>query len=156
MANLSINEMEKYAQKFLSKNFNLELTVPISLNNRLTRSLGRFIYKRSQLKNIKEPLGIEISSKFLKYNSNEDVLDTLKHELIHYALFMLDEPFLDHDKKFIETCKKLGVGLTGSKTLKSPKHEYKCPHGCLVTRHRRFNINRYVCKAHKASFELIK
>ena len=46
----------------------------VSLNNRLTRALGRCVYSRNE---------IELQRRYVQENSVEIVLDTIRHEIAH-------------------------------------------------------------------------
>lgn len=150
---LTVSQMEEFANTFLKENFNLSLKIPISVNNRLTRSLGRLLISKGYYSDY--AVRIEISGRFLKYNSKEDILDTIKHECVHYALFILKKPYTDDSYEFISTCKRLGVGLSGSKKLKAPGYTYACSQGCKFSSQRRKNLDYIICKKHNLQFTQI-
>lgn len=147
-----INDMRIKATKFLEENFDMTLDIPITLNGRLKRSLGRFrlhIHGRS--------IGIEMS-KILVVQSiledNEQDLDgTLYHELVHYALFEKGLPYRDVDREFINTCNNLDVPLTRTIRIQKKVHVYKCEQGHTVSSNNKFNENSYVCAKCKSKLE---
>lgn len=99
--------LNRTANDFLVENYNLKLRIPILINNRLKATLGRFCYNKKG-----EALSIELSSDLIKYGHPYHKLDTLKHELIHYALFEKGIPNSDNDIEFISELKRLKVGAT--------------------------------------------
>jgi len=109
---MTIEELTEYAKKFLADKYGFKLAIPIERNNRLTRTLGQYISDRRG-----QPLGIELSGRLLDYGSKWVILDTLKHELIHYAVHCLGENFDDGAEYFENELHKHGVGSTGSKLV---------------------------------------
>jgi hypothetical protein len=96
------------ARKFLKETYGLELNIPININSRLSRALGRFRhYPRTG-----QPLDIEISRSVIENHGEEATIDVLKHELVHYALFTLNKPFADGHPVFENELKRLGVSRT--------------------------------------------
>lgn len=119
---MMINE-SKY---FLKKNFNLELNVPIMINPRLTSTYGRFIWYGSKRNNrpkyLIEKDVIEIQKNFILVamiaGELEAVMEVLRHELVHYALFTLGRDYRDGDSDFEKTLAELNVG-SSARTHKS-------------------------------------
>lgn len=139
-----INDLTTKAQIFLEDNFGLDLEIPIKLNGRLKRSMGRFRFYRN-----KGSFDIEIS-KVLVIQSilegHERSLDgVLYHELIHYALFEQGLPNGDFDLPFINACNSLNVPLTGTVRIKKKVHVYSCDGGHSNISNNRFNENDYIC-----------
>lgn len=123
---MNLTQLTKYSNKFLKDNFDLELTIPIEANGRLTRSMGRLAIVRNMNTNERKALRIELSKRLLTYGTEEEILDVLSHELVHYALLKLGKPFMDGQACFENTLKKLGVSATETISLKQPHHAYKC------------------------------
>lgn len=119
-----ITELEKHANEFLKKEFNLTLEIPIEINGRLKRAAGRYRCKINQITGEITPEKIQIARFTIEDNKTEDVIDTLKHELVHYALSVKGEKFHDKDLNFINTCNRLGIGLTHN--YKSKYKIFKC------------------------------
>ena len=118
------------ARNFLQKEFGLELTVPVKVSGRMKDLLGVFYYERDNDNGSNNPLSIKIAEGLIKEEGREhDVIDTLKHECIHYALCVLGKPFSDGDKEFINTCNRLGVGLTRTTKGFADQHMWDCKHG---------------------------
>jgi SprT-like protein len=105
---LTIEELTRHAKEFLRKNYDMDLTVPIVINPRLKRAMGRFVYHQSS----NEPVAIQIAGYVIKYGDKSVILDTLYHELIHYVLFMQGKPFDDGTKCFESELRRLGVSST--------------------------------------------
>lgn len=121
---ITLDYLSDYADKFLQKNYNIQLEIPIERNNRLKRALG--VYKHS--KNNDLPLKIELAGFLLEYGSESTILGILKHELIHYALHVCNKPFKDGHPYFENELKKHNVPSTNE--LKVGKYyKLKC-NGC--------------------------
>ena len=119
---MDLEYLKKYAESFLRKNYNLSLEIPLLINNRLRSTLGSFNrnYKGDKA------CEIELSGQLVKYATKDVILDTLKHELIHYALFVLNKPFHDGDEYFENELKRLEV--SGTETCYVGIHTvYNCP-----------------------------
>lgn len=136
--------LTEIARSWLKETYGLELKIPVEINTRISRALGRFIY----LKKSKEPLRIEIGSKTLQYYTKEEVLDTLYHELVHYACFILGKPHSDGDWYFEAELKRLGIGSTGTTQHKGVVNIYSC-NSCgkkIQTRRKLRKLGRYSSK----------
>lgn len=119
--------LTKVAKHFLQKEFGLELTVPVQISGRMKSSLGLFYFER---KPTNRPVSIKIAKGLVLEEGREfDVIDTLRHECIHYALFVQGLPFDDDDKEFVDTCNRLGVSLTRTTKGFADQHMWDCKHG---------------------------
>lgn len=117
-------ELETMCKDFLKKAYGLELTVPVKINNRLSRSLGRFVYNaREEL-----PVSIEFAGFYLENGTEEQIISTIKHECIHYALFVLGKPHRDGNPYFENELRKHGSCSTNTQRVK-----------------RTFMVNVYTC-----------
>lgn len=109
-------QLAVYAQGFLNTNFNLDLEIPIEINGRLTKTGGYFQHARGK----KMPLKISISERFMvlalvdKEEGMHAILDIVKHELVHYALYMLDKNYKDGQDDFENTLALLDIGASGA------------------------------------------
>lgn len=113
-----VKDLEKYAQVFLEKNFNMKLEIPIEICGRLTSSGGSFhLFDR---KDRRESVKIKMSEKFialalLDEDGIEAIIDILGHELVHYALFEKGSTeYSDGQKEFEETLARLNIGASGA------------------------------------------
>lgn len=116
---ISLIDLTLYASDFLRKNYNTDLTIPIKCNNRLSRSMGRYIYSYNQ------PKRIEIAGHVFDYATNIIILKVLRHELIHYALHKQGLPFDDGDYLFEKELIKHNAPRTESFSV-GKKYLYKC------------------------------
>lgn len=119
---VTVEEMTVEAEQFLKEAYNLTLDIPIKRNNRLKATLGWFSFNKKH-----GALDIEISGKFMDYGSRSDVIDCLRHELVHYALYTLGKPYNDGDAYFEEELRKHGISSSGSGPyLFGPVVRYDC------------------------------
>lgn len=134
---IRISELNEYAKGYVKEHFDLELRVSITINPRLTRTLGRYASRGSQ------PVSLELSKQLLDNHSKAEVYDVLNHELVHYSLHMLGLPYDDRDRTFIDACNRLGVSLTG--TIKTQTLRlYQCD--CMVHKsYKRVMVSRARC-----------
>ena len=106
--------LENEAKYFLAKHFNMELEIPIEINARLIRTMGFFEHSTSS----KRPIKISISKRMIVcaivMGEMDVVLDTLRHELVHYALYMDDKAYRDGQLDFETKIMELGVGSSGA------------------------------------------
>lgn len=98
-------DLTEYAEKFLMENYGLELTHPIIINGRLTSAYGRVMFTHGY----KDVTSIDIAKRLMVFAHQGVILDTLKHELIHYALWKLEKPFDDNDQCFKDELVKHGA-----------------------------------------------
>lgn len=111
-------QLEAYAKKFLEKNYNTYLTIPIKISGRLTSTGGHFKGRISG--GVREPMDIQLSERFIAsalhdgQDGLEAILDTLKHELVHYVLFKQGKDFSDGDYEFESELARLDIGASGS------------------------------------------
>ena len=110
-------EMKEYAKIFLRQNFNMNLRIPIKIDGRLTRAGGSFHFFSG--KNKRADM-IKMSERFIacafhdKEDGVEAILDVLRHELVHYALFEQGKNFSDGDEDFENALKELEIGSSGA------------------------------------------
>lgn len=115
-------DLEAYSNEFLEKNYNTSLTVPIKISGRLTSTGGYFKGRISG--GVREPMEIQISERFIAsalhdgQEGLEAILDTLKHELVHYVLFKTGKEFNDGDDEFENELARLDIGASGATNKK--------------------------------------
>lgn len=114
-------ELYSIAREFLDKEFDMKLEIPIFISNRMKTVFGYFQYK-----NKTTPWKIQISQEFIDTHPREHVIDVLKHELVHYALFVQGKPHKDGQRYFEDTLKRLGVCATHTYKTLGKFHEYRC------------------------------
>lgn len=113
------NELSKkltiYANNFLQTNFNIELYAKIYFNNSLKQIKGRTILNpNKEGYNEIELSGELLNLSLLDPKKYDYLYDVLNHELIHYALYILNKHFSDGEDDFENTLHKLNVGSSGS------------------------------------------
>lgn len=112
-----LNEAKAFANQFLMENFNMQLSIPIKVNGRLTSTMGRYLSSRSYLYGV-TPKSIELSKRYLLaaliVDDLEEIYDTLKHELVHYALSVQGKNFSDGDYDFEHKLYELNISASGS------------------------------------------
>lgn len=89
------------------KYWDIEINIPIEINNKLKKTLGRYIYERS--KGLIIPIGIELSGEMIKNAEKEIIVHILKHEVCHYVLSMKTKKFLDGDEEFESELQRIGA-----------------------------------------------
>lgn len=106
MCQITMSELENYANEFLNKNYNMSLNVPLVVNGRLKKTYGRFRYTINRVTGATKEVSVELNKTFIIHNSKEAVFNVLRHELIHFALFKLNKPFDDGQSYFENELKK--------------------------------------------------
>jgi len=87
--------------------------IPIIYNNRLTRPNGKFFRKIRIRDNKVLVCNIQIATMTKKLGVKE-IIRTLKHEMIHYYLYSLnDKKYSYHNDRFKFICDKIGAGYYG-------------------------------------------
>jgi len=139
-----LSTLTAYSEDFLKKNYGLDLPVPILINNRLRRSLGRCSIKRSMGQFI--PHGIDLAGRLLQYYEIHEVYDVLRHELIHLAGVMLNKPYRDGESWFESELRKHNSASTKTIKRKGEIHVYGCD--SCSTEHKRttkIDVTKYRC-----------
>lgn len=116
-------ELVSVANEFL-KNYDMKLDIPIEFNSRLSRSLGRYVYRVISRKEV--PMKIEISVKLMTKYPKDVIMDVLKHELVYYALSAKGLPSKDGDPYFENELKKYGISPTNVISYIGSLHVYVC------------------------------
>lgn len=111
---LTLTQLTLIAGDFLLKEYGLALTIPIQRNNRLKRALGAFVYNKDRDTGECTPLYIELAGDLFVYADESVLIDTLKHECVHYAFFTLGRPHRDGQPEFESELKRLGIGATNA------------------------------------------
>ena len=94
-----------------------------------------------------------MNGKFVRHNKRDEILMTLKHELVHYAMFILGKPYRDGDYAFEKELKRLNLTsnhhMNVERNIVTPRHRYECVEcGQKIARNRRINVSykQYVCE----------
>lgn len=104
--------LEMKAKQFAQEYWGLDYNLPITINGRLTRALGRYRWRKNSGGGFGHGLKIEIS-KDLATKYKEEYLDSvLKHELTHWALSIQGRPFKDGHPVFEAELRRVGAHST--------------------------------------------
>lgn len=134
-----VKKLTVFAEEFLLRNYQLTLTIPIEINGRLKRRMGRFHYTRDG-----KPLKIDLSKNLVEYNEFNIVKNVLVHELIHYALFVQNKPYTDGHPVFEQELKQHASSSTGTIKMAQNHYIYHC--GCQETHRLQIKTgNKYLC-----------
>lgn len=122
---MDIQQAEKRTRELAEELFGMSFSSPVLENSRLTRTLGRYKFRRMSKKHIL-PLKIEYSSRLLNNYNDETIESVIKHELTHWALSVKGLPFDDGDPEFESELRRVGAHSTGVITLSGTIHTAKC------------------------------
>lgn len=117
--------------KKLAQELGEVFNVPVAINGRLTKTLGRVKYS---IRNDKIfPYIIEISKQLLENATRESIDEVLIHEFCHWYLAETTHENHGHDKVFKELCQRLGGGSGKTHadhieylTEASARYKYQC------------------------------
>lgn len=141
--------LQALANKLSLHFWNESISVPVVWNGRLTRSMGRFVY-RVQGKH-REPVKIEMSKYAAQFINREIFIAVLLHEMCHYHLFVQGKSFLDHHPVFEQELRRVGAISTNTVRLPSKIYKLVCKKCQRELGHmKRFNPDRYIspcCKS---------
>lgn len=83
------------------------IKVPVTVNSRLTATLGRVKYMGLGNKTYIAK-SIEFSKELLETGTDNDVMNVIKHEYVHYFLVETTNVNHGHDHVFKDKCKAIG------------------------------------------------
>jgi len=98
----------------ICKNANVECSIPITLNTRLSRTLGRVFCEYKHGKYI--ATSAEFSSHFLETSTDESIYSVIQHEACHYIATTRSGNHHGHDSYFKAICKEIGCTNDGTQT----------------------------------------
>ena len=107
----TIDRIKRELQKLCAAD-HIILDVPVSINGRLTRAMGRVCYE--VISDIYVPKRIEFSRNLIENASDEDIIQVIKHEYVHYFL-ITEDPTVNHHHDAVFKCKCAEVGCTHDK-----------------------------------------
>lgn len=147
---ITVSEMTEIAKEFLKDTYDMELAIPIEINTRIKKTLGRFRHYRGTAR---RSVKIEIGKELILHHPQEVVIDVLKHELVHYALYEQSRAHRDGDYDFENELKKHGISRTHTFKSKGERHSYKCSkcNQTVAITTRRINTNNKIsgcCRNH--------
>lgn len=95
------------AEDLIKQYWSLNLHIPVQVNGRLSKTLGTYEFKIKNGKVI--PLRIQLSKELVQYGSRHFIYFILKHELCHFVLSHLGQPFKDKEDVFETELKRIGA-----------------------------------------------
>jgi len=135
-------KLQAIAEKLSQHFWGQPIGIPVEWNGRLTRSMGRFVYRVKGKQ--REPLKIEMSKHAAQFIDREIFIAVLLHELCHFHLFCKGQPYHDHHPHFEREL--LRVGAISTNTVRLPEkvfqlHCTKCGQNLGMVK--RMNPDRY-------------
>ena len=112
-------ELNDFARQYARKFWNREFDIKVELVNRAWRrraaayivySNGRKLIRMSKVNN--------------RMMSNEEVLGTLKHELVHWHLHTTGKNFSDDSEEFVAECIRIGAPISRAKNAQEAYGDY--------------------------------
>jgi predicted SprT family Zn-dependent metalloprotease len=85
----------------------VEFNSPVGINGRLTRTLGRCIYKK--VDSVWQPTRIEISRQLLETSPDNCIEEVIAHECAHYVVCAITHEMHGHDATFRFYCHEIGT-----------------------------------------------
>lgn len=153
-AKISVDQLTVIAKEFLESAYGLELNIPISYNGRLTSALGRFL-EDDEFPH--EPLAIELSKNLGQYHPEHEIIEVLKHELVHYALHILKKPYADGEEYFEKELERFGISSSELIAYKGMVHIYECAecHAPILSERKLSKFVSECCKGDLVFFETV-
>lgn len=108
--------IKKYIAEFLEKEYGLELSIPVKLNGRLKRALGRFITIRKN--GVRVAHELDFAKDLVNNGTIQQIKDVARHEAIHYAMFKLGRPYEDGQEEFEAELRKHNASSTNTLRVK--------------------------------------
>lgn len=128
----TVEKLTAECQK-LSDQFNDRFDIPVTINSRLTTTLGRCRSMRQY--SDWAPIELQFSKKMLESSSEEKVLSVIQHEWAHYYVVKTTRENHGHDYVFKDICARIGCqnnqrvfkGVDLKETETKFKYEVWCP-----------------------------
>jgi len=168
---LSLAEVKKHVvAAFAEAGYNFyDYNIEVSINSRLTTTLGRCSYRK--VNGIPKPYLIEISRQLLETSTDKSVIDVIYHEAAHALTAIETQEVHHHDKVFKAMCARIGTTNDGckAKDLEHTVDESKiykyfviCEHcGQVVGKYQRAgkvikNLSFYHCLDCKGNLKVVQ
>lgn len=121
----ALKQMKNAAEIFLNKEYRLPLAIPLVINGRTRATFGQFKLLKKGTQQVPKELAISEQLLALARFDEEKpakqiIMDVLRHELIHYALFTENKPYRDGEPFFEAELARLGISSSGA-TARSKK-----------------------------------
>ena len=105
---MTLNEIKVELNR-LSESLGDTFDIEVSVNGRLTRTLGRVTMVGSKARGY-EPTKMEFSKELLETATDESILEVCRHEFAHYYITKTTRENHGHDAQFKALCQRLGGG----------------------------------------------
>lgn len=150
----TVNGMMKYASDFLKETYDIHLDIPIVINGRLSRTMGAMVEVYNALTQEYEPQYIEMAKRLIEFGHIDSIENTLRHELIHYALRRLGKPYNDGDLYFENELEKYAPRDL-EKTFVGKRYKCQCSKCKKTFLDKTKNQKKYITKCCKAEINVI-
>ena len=100
----SVEDIKKELNK-LSAIVDDEFNIPVGINGRLTRTLGRVHIERSD--GVWYPVRMEFSRQFLESSTDASIISVIQHEWCHYYVAKSTGESHGHDNVFKNMCARV-------------------------------------------------
>lgn len=117
--------------------------VPVEIDGRMKRTLGYFSFEIDKKAKTVTPSKFKFAKILFEYYSDEDIIDTIKHEVVHYIVTLRYQKDMQHNEVYKQFCRALGVKYDiyfKGKPIKpikkeKPRYKVKCGKcGAVATR----------------------
>lgn len=109
----SVEDIKKELNK-LSVIVDDEFNIPVGINGRLTRTLGRVHIERRD--GVWYPVRMEFSRQFLESSTDASIISVIQHEWCHYYVAKSTGESHGHDSVFKNMCARVGCTNDGTET----------------------------------------
>lgn len=110
----------KMAEYYVRKYWGVELTCPIEFVNRDWKSMSAYFQSNKKTRECKIVMSHIVNAR----RPVEDILATLKHELVHWYLWIIGKPHRDDDEEFIRECLRIGASISKTKKAQDAYRKY--------------------------------
>ena len=136
-----------FAYSFLLDNYGIEGTPKVFISNSLEDCLARIEPYKDEEGN--DSTRILVSRRLIAYYDFDEVVNVVKHELVHYALAYQGKNFRDGEDDFENELERLGLPTGGDMNLRGKVYIYSCNYQHNeVELHRtkkRTNVDQRIC-----------
>lgn len=109
---ITIEEITKICENICA-DAGYDFTIPVKINKRLTKTLGRVHWIRKPDGNVYSTL-MEFSNLFLETSTEHSILEVIKHECAHYLVIAETYESHGHDQVFKEMCARINCTNDGT------------------------------------------
>jgi predicted SprT family Zn-dependent metalloprotease len=147
----TVERITEVCKRYAAK-VNDDFTIPVSINSRLTKTLGRVnIYRNGYGECILDSM--EFSKSFLETSTDEDIEAVIGHEVAHYLVTKITHIDHQHDEYFVNMCLRIGCN-NYTRSIKVErivpeealyKYTIYCPNcGCIGGKTRRCQLLKHI------------